>query len=90
MLLSPGTDYTTHCPQRNKSNVTFSIFPSAPRLDAVEEHVKSVPILLSSGLHHHLSKHQRRRVEPGVSYIAEWSSWPDLQPAAMEASDDKS
>lgn len=68
----------TNCPQGNKFNVTFCIFPFA-RLDAVEKHVKWMSILLSLGLHHDLSKHQRPRVEPGVSYIAEWSPWPDLQ-----------
>lgn len=47
-------DYTTKYPLGNKFNVTFSIFASA-RLDAVEKHVKSVPILLGLGLHH-LSK----------------------------------
>lgn len=75
---SPAMRLHTNCPQGNKFNVTFCIFPFA-RLDAVEKHVKWMSILLSLGLHHDLSKHQRPRVEPGVSYIAEWSPWPDLQ-----------
>lgn len=75
---SPAMRLRTNCPQGNKFNVTFCIFPFA-RLDAVEKHVKWMSILLSLGLHHDLSKHQRPRVEPGVSYIAEWSPWPDLQ-----------
>lgn len=75
---SPAMRLHTNCPQGNKFNVTFCIFPFA-RLDAVEKHVKWMSILLSLGLHHDLSKHQRPRVKPGVSYIAEWSPWPDLQ-----------